>query len=1296
MKPPRRRRQPANISVGESSGHGSKRALLFAINLALWSLVDLNLARQFAPVSAQSSKLQDSSSATSSSCDLLISQSDSLANHCQCNDLDDGSVANQLPPDRSLIDTRATAAHTIGQLTCGTVGLSLAQLVEAVREVKGADYLVNHLSINGQVDLTEESREGLAPKNGPLQAVHLSLQLSFFHTRNRSLSEHTMQTGEKISKYVRNMLSNSEHTVQSLSILLSDVPDTRDEDHEVTSNHLSPACHNQTVISSNGPHESLEIEFDPSELVSRLRSLNRLEISTLASQSSAGAKKEDENSGKKVPVTRFGPIVLRQNMLPEQCQLKWLNLASNNGLVYGSPFGRCKLLEHVNLESNRLAQFLLYDFFATAEFNLHEISDKTLSTILSPNGPQFYYGMPHLKSLNLANNKLRSMSRDLFSGGSDSMKLVSICAWLQNENKVFLLPALNQLDLSRNRLSSMTPTEAALILCTMPNLNQLYLQSNRIIQVSLNALLYSQSPSVSLFSRLEYIDLSQNRLVRVIADNGSSATNQQIMPTDPRVRSINLAHNYLRTPVTPIDCDLLKRISSSAPVGLCDRDDGDELTALASIIDIYDNKTTTICDLISPVRYYQNGTDSLPNELTYSYNSLDQVKATDFDSVQCKLVQVMRLDNNRLARIEEGALNSLISLEELDLSDNYISNLHGELFRMNTKLKTLDLSGNRIKLLNSYIFDTLVDLEEIFLGGNQLAQNLDHQLFKQNALLSTIDLSNNRLERILNSTFASQSNLRLLDLFGNNIKEYLNINYFVYQTASTNLTLGLNLIHLKPTVSQAQQTGNVSASKGKHRKKNQKSAKYRRHKRFVANAIDSEDRSALILSYNNLEVMRNIQKSPANPNCKTAEYTFIRDIECIWLDHNRLTEIPSTAFECAHSLKQIHLQYNSIKTIHPDALNALTNLEVIDLSHNRISNLDYRLFRSNLKSSIRHMDLSWNYLMNIGWLVDAVTLAADKHGNATDLIETNVPLESLTLAHNKLLDIDTDSLVILFSKLTLLRSIDLSATGRIRSGKNTAQVPAQYHLDLLDFSNIRPIEDYFFAAMQDLSVNQLNSASSLMAGIPLSQSKVRAEFLVKILQTTELSHLDLSANNLTNDDFSLIFQHQSSGANLISLDVSSNNLDEWPLNGKRSKQRSSLSKLEILNISANRLRYLVKGQLSSYALSSLRMLNVSRNGMIELIESPTLRIGRLSCFMPQVEVIDLSHNRLTWLPLKFFDRFEQLEVINLSHNNLGPSLPVPTSFDIWTRSLSLDLRWNPRLVGFNTNPGHTDQALHNR
>ncbi|XP_061815423.1 leucine-rich repeat and transmembrane domain-containing protein 2 [Nerophis lumbriciformis] len=121
------------------------------------------------------------------------------------------------------------------------------------------------------------------------------------------------------------------------------------------------------------------------------------------------------------------------------------------------------------------------------------------------------------------------------------------------------------------------------------------------------------------------------------------------------------------------------------------------------------------------------------------------------------------LANNKLASLGASALVNLSSLEELDLSNNYLDNLPAGLFRDMINLTKLTLHNNSVTVMDRDLFQGLGSLQSLDLSLNGLA-SVPLGLLDELQSLRWLSLAGNRLRGLERAAFEPLSHLQHLEL----------------------------------------------------------------------------------------------------------------------------------------------------------------------------------------------------------------------------------------------------------------------------------------------------------------------------------------------------------------------------------------------------------------------------------------------------------------------------------------------------------------------------------------------------
>ncbi|KAM8909895.1 leucine-rich repeat and transmembrane domain-containing protein 2 isoform 1-T3 [Spinachia spinachia] len=121
------------------------------------------------------------------------------------------------------------------------------------------------------------------------------------------------------------------------------------------------------------------------------------------------------------------------------------------------------------------------------------------------------------------------------------------------------------------------------------------------------------------------------------------------------------------------------------------------------------------------------------------------------------------LANNKLASLGASAFANLSSLEELDLSNNYLDHLPGGLFRDMSNLTRLTLHNNSLTAMDRDLFQGLGGLQRLDLSLNGLS-SVPLGLLDELQGLRWLSLAGNRLHGLERAAFEPLANLQHLEL----------------------------------------------------------------------------------------------------------------------------------------------------------------------------------------------------------------------------------------------------------------------------------------------------------------------------------------------------------------------------------------------------------------------------------------------------------------------------------------------------------------------------------------------------
>ena len=615
--------------------------------------------------------------------------------------------------------------------------------------------------------------------------------------------------------------------------------------------------------------------------------------------------------------------------------------------------------------------------------------------------------------------------------------------------------------------------------------------------------------------------------------------------------------------------------------------------------------------------------------LKLGYNILTNL-TTDLFKGQCKLKLIgIHLNNNKLTFLAPDLFNSTSNLQHLDLSHNRLVHISNDTFSTLAELHTLNLKGNHISYLGVSDFNSQTKLKYLYLSDNVIAV-VHPDLFDSLERLSTLDLSDNHISVLPVDVFDSLERLSTLDLSDNHIS-VLPVDVFDSLERLSTLDLSDNHISVLPVdvfdslerLSYLYLSDNhisvlpadVFDSLGR-----------------LLNVLDLSGNYVSVLPvrlFNTLRLLRNLDLSDNHISVLSAT-VFNSLVELIYLDlgNNYISVLPMGVFDLVgvsatkgYEFRTLDLHANNISTLHVNVFKSPRwVLFSLDLSHNRIHDLPSDVFKTLTR--LKNLDLSHNAIEIIPselLISQANLLILNLSCNSIPTLHVNVfktlwRLCVLDLRHNFFQEVPSD----VFQALPKLKTLDLSHNAvDVIPNELLASHGNLLTLDLSS-NSISFLQPEFFLALKNLTTLNLH-------GNNLTSMET------KTLETlTALQVLDLSKNRITEFLEPLFL----STINLQSLQVSENYLTSTPF-----QCFVNLKALTYLNLSKNSLTSLP----SFNAQRQLQVLDLSKNRLVRLIPAMFNNLGNLT-------FLSLCENDLVTLPSRIFYHMNKLLFLNASHN----------------------------------------------
>ncbi|XP_029939582.1 podocan [Salarias fasciatus] len=459
-------------------------------------------------------------------------------------------------------------------------------------------------------------------------------------------------------------------------------------------------------------------------------------------------------------------------------QLETLNLQNNwlttNGLE-DEGFEMLEQLAYLYLANNKLtsAPKALPPSLMSADFAANQLTKIY---------PYTFGYKPKLRSVYLHNNKLTDagLPEHMFNG-SDSLEILTMSSNFLQVVPSNLPPTLYRLHLKNNKLEKI-PAGA---FDNLSNLRELYLQNNLLTNEGMDNNTFSQ------LSSLECLDLSNNNLSVVpkglprnlvllhLEKNSIRSIPVDALTPVRNLEYLLLHNNKLRSrSIHPAAFMGLKKLHTlhmynnlleRVPRGLPRR--AKTLMLLHnSITEIKRNDLAQLYTLTELNLSYNKLTSSKVNR--DAFRNLRLLETLDLSgngllSLPVSLprsLQVLKIKNNQLNSIPDGALTGMEKLQKLILSDNQLklNSVYQGAWMELSALTTLDLSGNALSHIPS---DLPESLEYLYLQSNRIS-SVPASAFEGTPNIKGIFLRFNRLsvDSVDESSFAHLSNLQVLEL----------------------------------------------------------------------------------------------------------------------------------------------------------------------------------------------------------------------------------------------------------------------------------------------------------------------------------------------------------------------------------------------------------------------------------------------------------------------------------------------------------------------------------------------------
>ncbi|XP_052282850.1 insulin-like growth factor-binding protein complex acid labile subunit isoform X2 [Dreissena polymorpha] len=194
------------------------------------------------------------------------------------------------------------------------------------------------------------------------------------------------------------------------------------------------------------------------------------------------------------------------------------------------------------------------------------------------------------------------------------------------------------------------------------------------------------------------------------------------------------------------------------------------------------------CSIISIQREVFIGLENLL-DLDISYNFISEIHNGTFSPMN-NSIQRIQMSNNFVSIINvEGIFGGLDNIISLDLSSNLVHSIVGT-FAILPNLCEINIANNQLKTVHESLFKGLSQLRKLIIANNSLA-SIDKNAFSGLGVISQLDLSQNMLTQLDPYQFVDLFKLAYINLSNNHITT-LNESIFEHNMALEHIILSHN------------------------------------------------------------------------------------------------------------------------------------------------------------------------------------------------------------------------------------------------------------------------------------------------------------------------------------------------------------------------------------------------------------------------------------------------------------------------------------------------------------------------
>ena len=485
-------------------------------------------------------------------------------------------------------------------------------------------------------------------------------------------------------------------------------------------------------------------------------------------------------------------------------------------------------------------------------------------------------------------------------------------------------------------------------------------------------------------------------------------------------------------------------------------------------------------------------------QLTHLDISMNSIRSLPTDEI-CKLSSVIHLNvsNNEIGSASDliSSSSCLPSLRTLDLSKNEIISLEPG---ASSSIQFLSLSGNYIRFVSPDVFANM-SVHVLDLSDNQI-NHLPPLIF-HGLPLQEVNLANNSLSSLSPDTFQDQKQLEILNLAGNLLVSSLltpSLTQDMFSLMELNLESNqIDVLHPKVLSNLP----NLQVLK------------------LGSNLLQSLELPREMFQLRELNVSSNLLVE-----VNAGDIDGLDSLTLLSLANNRINSIHPAVFRNTSNILVLDISGNRLTEV-PESFKYLTNLQTLDIGGNLISDFDNSPFQ--LMESLWRLQIHNNLLQNVSHesfsrmkSLQVVDMSRNQISRIDrGAFDQNKVLRAIRLDGNQLQEIEG-----IFTHLPEL--IWLNVSDNKIANFDYALVPRTLHWLDISHNQIKELGNYFdldgdlALTYLDAGFNQLSSLSpqhlpDLLETVLLNDNEIRQVQPYTFFKKSKLVKVDLSVNEIS-------------------------------------------------------------------------------------------------------------------------------------------------------------------------------------